>query len=287
MDFSGKVVKLIAIDSDIRQLKKAQNELVRKNDMINSSIKYAKTIQNAIFPSVDLINSYFRNFIIYRPKDIVSGDFYWFGEIQEESGNSFVAAVVDCTGHGVPGAFMSMIGSRILNEIVFEKKVSSPAHILDLLNQSIVKALRQGETDNQDGMDICLCKIKKTPRNSFEICFAGAKRDFVWISGETRKLDVLKADRISIGGTSKSKNHINFTEKKIELKSKDRIYLFSDGFADQNNKNREKFGVQSLYEILSNYESIEIQKEILEYALSTWQGSEIQRDDITFIGIEL
>ena len=123
-----------------------------QNKKINSSIQYAQNIQQAILPLENNIGKYFDHFIIYKPKDIVSGDFYWYTELE----NRVYLASVDCTGHGVPGAFMSMIGSRLLNEIVIEKEITDPAKILALLNSKIIEALRQNETENADGMDVCL-----------------------------------------------------------------------------------------------------------------------------------
>ncbi len=144
-----------------------------QNQKINASIQYAQNIQRAILPVKNQIKNLFESFIIYKPKDIVSGDFYWFAKLKDKA---FLAAV-DCTGHGVPGAFMSMIGNSLLNEIVLEKKVVEPAKILSLLNEKIVESLRQEETENNDGMDVCFISIDLKTK---EITFSGAKTTFIY-----------------------------------------------------------------------------------------------------------
>jgi len=144
---------------------------------IQGSIQYAQTIQHAILPLQSNMDKFLNHFLIYRPRDIVSGDFYWFAvqEAGTEHETIFVAAV-DCTGHGVPGAFMSLIGSTLLNETVRVKKIDHPASILEQLDEGVMKALKQDKTHNDDGMDVCLCRIERLDDGNYQILYAGAQR---------------------------------------------------------------------------------------------------------------
>ncbi len=218
-----QIVKIIAVESDIRKLKEYEIEILQKNEEINTqkdeleiktkllqehnenikaSIRYAQTIQSAILPLQKNIDEVFDNFIIYRPKDIVSGDFYWFNHYPKNNFNNETSlfAAVDCTGHGVPGAFMSMIASRLINEIVNERKITEPHKILTQLQEDISIALKQEQTDNQDGMDVCFCKIEKIEQQNYNIYFTGAKRPLFYLSQQDKLIHELKADRKSIGG---------------------------------------------------------------------------------------
>ena len=262
------------------QIEKQRDVLDLQNQKINSSIQYAQNIQRAILPVKNQLANLFESFIIYKPKDVVSGDFYWFTEID----NMAFLAAVDCTGHGVPGAFMSMIGNSLLNEIVLEKKEREPAKILSLLNEKVVDALRQKETDNSDGMDMCFISIElKTNK----ITFSGAKRPLFFYNTKTKELNEIKGNRISIGGVRKTtevfNNHI------IQAETGDIFYLSSDGLTDQNNLERKRFGSSKLKEIIINNISLPMQqqKEIIEDELNNFQKDEEQRDDITLIGIKI
>ncbi len=263
--------------------------LEKQNKEIKASIRYAKTIQQAILPGFNEIEKYFEPFIIYLPKDIVSGDFYWILAQETKNTTTVYFSVVDCTGHGVPGAFMSMIGSRLLDEIVNEKKINSPAEILGLLNKMIRTALRQEETDNNDGMDMALCKLETLPNNKHKLTFAGAKRPLYIIKNKENKLINHRGDRKSIGGYSLSKREITFTNYDIELEKGDMIYLFSDGIIDQNSPERKKFGRVRLEEAFVDCAKLEPveQKEIIEQRLKDYMQNEEQRDDITLVGIKI
>ena len=198
-------------------------------------------------------------------------------------------AVVDCTGHGVPGAFMSMIGNQLLNEIVNEKKIFEPHKILTQLNLGVIKALNQDTTNNNDGMDICLCSVAPNSNlTHYKITFAGAKRPLYYFKTQEKKLIKQTGSRMSIGGRSKN-SCINFTSKEIILQKNDLIYLTSDGYIDQNNKERKRFGTKHLENILNKITDRPLpeQKQVLEIELDKWQGTERQRDDITVIGIKI
>lgn len=261
------------------------------NEQVMSSIQYARTIQKAILPSSQKITEVFPdNFIIYRPKDVVSGDFYWFSQLRKEDTNlntdlTFLA-VVDCTGHGVPGAFMSIIGSTILNEIVNQKQLTDPAQILEQLDLGVKQAVEKSEGVNTAGMDVCLCLFEKMDgEQTMKVRFSGAKRDLIYVQSGTKKVEKLLADRRSVGSDSS----VPFTNQELILESGSFLYLTSDGYVDQNNEEREKLGSRKLKQLLSQSTSLASleQKILLESALDAHQKDSDQRDDITLIGIKL
>lgn len=260
------------------------------NEQMMSSIQYAQTIQNAILPSQERISKAFpENFIIYRPKDVVSGDFYWFTQIsREDSGlpnDLTLIALVDCTGHGVPGAFMSIIGSTLLNEIVNQKQLYDPAQILEQLDMGVKATIKNAKGINTAGMDACLCSIEKGVTGQVKILFSGAKRNLLYVKAGTQKVDMLLADRRSIGSDSTSP----FTTQELVLDSGSMVYLTSDGYADQNNKARDKLGSKKLSAIISKTSkcSPNEQKQVLEKTLDEHQEGSEQRDDISLIGMKL
>ncbi|MBX2843855.1 MAG: SpoIIE family protein phosphatase [Flammeovirgaceae bacterium] len=286
-----------------RKLKKRKNELTLfkskleltigdledNNLKITDSIRYAQTIQYAILPQEELMRKYFSDiFIIYRPKDIVSGDFYWFANAQNDSKNDVaLIAVVDCTGHGVPGAFMSLIGNTILNEIVDRKLSLDTDEILELLDKEIVSALKQDEKQNDDGMDICLCKLEKVDDNITKVNFTGAKRPLYYIISKDHSLKYLKGDNKMIGGLQKKKRQ--FTSESFFLQKGDMLYLSTDGYVDQNNKENLKIGKRKFADLLQEVVELPLneQKRVFEDKLDTHQNGQEQRDDITLIGIKI
>jgi len=280
------VLKIVRANKKINQQKLW---LEKQNKEIRASIRYAKTIQQAILPGDNELEKHFKSFIIYMPKDIVSGDFYWTSA--QENGKTITVyfAVVDCTGHGVPGAFMSMIGSRLLDEIVNEKMISSPAEILRLLNTMVRTALRQEETDNNDGMDLALCKLEIYPDSKRKLTFAGAKRPLYIIKNTANKLITHRGDRKSIGGYSLSKKEIKFTNFDIDMEKGDMVYVFSDGIIDQNSPDRKKFGRVRLEEALIDCAKLDPkeQKKVIEKRLIDYMQNEEQRDDITLAGLKI
>jgi serine phosphatase RsbU (regulator of sigma subunit) len=259
-----------------------------KNKDITDSINYAKLIQEAILPSKEIKYRIFpKSFILFQPRDIVSGDFYWFSE---KNGKRIIAAA-DCTGHGVPGAFMSMIGNSFLNEIVNEKGIIQPSEILNLLRANIIKSLNQSNAENvsgairqvQDGMDIALCMFDE---NNNTVEFSGANNP-VWIirNGELKEY---KGDKQPIGlysGEAKP-----FTNNTIKLEKGDSVYIFTDGFADQfGGKAGKKFKYKQLMELLISIQEKEMieQENILARTINEWKGDIEQVDDILVIGIKI
>ncbi len=282
---------LILIIRANKEIKKQKNTVDRQNKNIKASIRYAETIQQAILPDVSLIDQCFESFLIFRPKDIVSGDFYWLsksGSYKSDKGSFFIA-VIDCTGHGVPGAFMSMIGNSLLNEMVNERKIQNPDEILELLNKDIRKSLRQDQTDNNDGMDLILCRFDKLNSDGMKLTFAGAKRPLYIIHKDNPELIKLKGDRKSIGGIEDAKDKVRFKNHEVHLKKGDCLYLSTDGIIDQNGPDRRRFGSSRLESLLSDcYKlSIKEQEEVINKELSNFMQSEEQRDDITLLGLRI
>ena len=257
-----------------------QNILLEdRNKYITDSINYAKRIQTAILPDEKAIRECFPNsFLIYHPKDIVSGDFYWISKVGEKC----MIAVVDCTGHGVPGAFMSMIGNTLLNKIVIEKGVTDPAEVLNLLDQGVIDELHKEQSGASfDGMDIGLCMVDY---NNKLMQYAGAYRTLFYF--QNNELKQIKGDKKSIG---EKKKELKFALNEITLTDDLVIYVTSDGFIDQHNIDGQKYGSKRLREKLSKIYSLDFrkQKEILEAELENHRGTQVQRDDITFLGIKI
>ena len=259
----------------------------KKNQDITSSITYAKRIQDAMLPSLEEIKSIFpHSFVLFKPKDIVSGDFYYFKRVNQK----VIIGAIDCTGHGVPGAFMSLIGNDLLNEIVETKSVTTASHVLDKLDEGVVKALRQTDTQVRDGMDAAIC-VYDLETHILE--YAGAKNPLVYI--ENGELKVIKADRQSIGG-SLVKNQFNkkpFTTHTLDLKENQYtgFYLFTDGFQDQfGGEDNKKFTTKRLRKMLLEASQLPFseQKQYLKTTLQDWtkNNRHQQIDDILIFGFK-
>jgi len=272
-----------------------QNKMVNfQNELITGSIRYAKTIQQSILPPQQVIDNYFENFLIYMPRNIVSGDFYWFYKVEHENGNELLFfATVDCTGHGVPGAFMSLISSRLLNEIVKENHIYQPCKILDALDKEIRISLNQDSTDNTDGLDIALCRIEKNKseniiQTDYNLTFSGAKIPLFYYKFNDKLLNKYPSSKKHIGGVKVRNNDFVFSDFSINVSKNDVIYLCSDGYIDQNNKDRKRFGTHQLLELFNKCAEFSMaqQKNIIESALMKYQENQEQRDDITIWGIK-
>ncbi|NOZ34926.1 MAG: tetratricopeptide repeat protein [Chlorobi bacterium] len=291
-DLKGNIQSIIIVDTDItdkvqtgRLLEMKNYELEKQKEEINSSLRYAKTIQNAILPRTGNMRQKNDFFIIYLPKDIVSGDFYWFTAKENPAYTYY--AVVDCTGHGVPGAFMSMIGERLLNYLITEKNIHLPSEILEQMNVSVKIALKQKISGNKDGMDMSLIRLEKTINNKISIIFSGAKQSVFFYSKAKNTITKIRGDIKTIGGYFDE--DMPFTNKKITAETGDIIYLLSDGIIDQNAPDRKKIGTagfQKIIEEIKEY-TLEEQKNILLEKLKNHMGKMHQRDDITILGIKI
>ncbi len=253
-----------------------------KNKDISDSINYAKKIQDAILPNISDIKKVFpESFILSIPKDVVSGDFYWFAQSQHLK----LFVVADCTGHGVPGAFMSMIGNTLLNHIVIERKIFSPNIILNELRKEIISVLKQGEdSQNKDGMDISLICFN-TQTNVLELACANNP---IWILKNDGTLIEIKPDKQPIGYVSS--NQTDFTLQTITLQKGDMIYQFTDGYADQfGGLKGKKYKYNQLKETLAEISNtpIELHSEILNKKFTDWKGNLEQIDDVLVTGIRV
>lgn len=275
-------LKNLEIERSNLQIARQRDEIEAQKNYLLDSIGYAEQIQKAILPTHTTLESLFNDhFIFYQPKDIVSGDFYWVQEVNE----LVVVAVADCTGHGVPGALMAMIGDSLLKQIVLGQQFTQPAVILEELHIGVQKALSQHRTGaiSRDGMDIALCVIDRVSRR---LSFAGARRPLYW-AGSDHLLKEVKGDRMGIGG--KQRVQRTFTEHSVEFDGVLTLYLASDGFADQNDPQGKKYGSRRLKEFLAAQITLSMNDQLQKVSqeLSGHQQNETQRDDITILGLRL
>lgn len=279
--------KIIKYQNDLIEIHRnlvthQRDKITSQAEKITDSIRYASLIQSAILPPNDTLEEYITDFfILFQPSDIVSGDFFW---INEKNENIFIS-VADCTGHGVPGALMSMLGVALLNEIIIKNEITKPDEILNQLRENVMNSLHQtgkpGEA--KDGMDIALCVINKK-RNTIE--FAGAFNPlYISRSGEIIEI---KGDRMPIG--IHLNEHTPFTKHEAKIRKSDILYLFSDGYLDQfGGENGKKFSATQFKKLLANIynEPMGKQKEILDKTINDWMDNEDQIDDILVMGIKI
>jgi serine phosphatase RsbU (regulator of sigma subunit)/CheY-like chemotaxis protein len=266
----------------------SQKQIIEeKNKDVMDSLLYARRIQTALLPDIHLLKTYFpESFVFYQPKDIVSGDFYWFTKVDRY----FFLAAVDCTGHGVPGAFMSVLGSTQLNEIVNLEKILDTGEILKELNRRFMLHLcssKDNQTQIQDGMEMAICRIDLEEK---KLQYSGANRPMVFI----RNLEVEEfiPDKVPIGfsiGKNNAESH-TFTVLEKQLQERDALYIFTDGFTDQfGGEKGKKLNKRSFIEILAalHLESAEDQVASLNTFISDWKKDRVQTDDILVIGITI
>ncbi len=260
-----------------------QNEKISElYEEVTDSIKYAKGLQEAILPPDEFVKREMPDsFVLYKPKDIVSGDFYWI----EKKGTKIYFAAVDCTGHGVPGAFMSIVGYNALNEAL--RTNDEPGKILDALNKGISKTLHNnamGSTTTKDGMDLALCCYDSKTK---ELQYAGAYNPLYLIRNGV--VNQVKADKFAIGGYYEDSSK-KYTNHVIQLQEKDYIYVFSDGYADQfGGPKGKKFMYKRFrdYLLTLNGKSMKSQKDFLNNTIEQWKGPLEQIDDILVIGMHI
>jgi serine phosphatase RsbU (regulator of sigma subunit) len=266
-----------------RQIMLQKEELTLKNKSITDSINYAKRIQTAMLPPYRLFKSVFpSSFVLYMPKDIVSGDFYWINKM----GDKIFVAAVDCTGHGVPGAFMSIIGFELFRKITNIEGLSRPSDILNRLNEDFHVIFK--DVDNvvlRDGMDVAFCSIDK---KNMILEFSGAFNPLYLI--RENKITEIKGDRFAIGLDETNFKDQTFKNHLIPIQQGDIIYIFSDGFADQfGGPDGKKYKYRRFRHLLLNLHRLPMDKqhEILENNVLEWRGMQEQVDDILVIGIKI
>ncbi|SFF29405.1 tetratricopeptide repeat protein [Thermoflexibacter ruber] len=272
--------------SNQRNLIEHQNhDLKERNSQISKSIEAALYIQQGILPNKQKLDSLLGsdNFVIFHPRNIVSGDFYWIGQLE----NRIVLAVGDCTGHGVPGAFMSIIGSTLLDRIVRLKKICDPSLILTNLDQELKTILRKEREQSDNGMDVGIICLEKNDIEWKRVIFSGAKIPFRFIRKGNREVEQIQAVNRSIGFVSKKEK--DFINHEIYLEKGSQIYLSSDGYADQDNVRHERLGTNRFLNLISECAErpMYLQQTYLEDSLQIYQGNAPQRDDIVVVGLKL
>jgi serine phosphatase RsbU (regulator of sigma subunit) len=283
---------LVLVSYSLIKKKKINRVLNEQNEEINeqrtkilSSINYAKKIQNSILLPEEQIQKFLPNsFVYFKPKDIVSGDFYWFSKL----GSRYIIATIDCTGHGVPGAFMSLIANSKLNKVVNEKGIHDPGKILTEVHKEIISSLNQEAHKNnaQDGMDMSLCIIDPT---NMKIQFAGAQNPIYLVKDQQAK--EIKGDGFSIGG-SFFINHSSsdFTTKEISYEEGTYLYMFTDGYIDQfGGEDNKKMNKKRFKELLlhTSHNGLTNAKTHIENTFHQWRGLNPQIDDVLIIGTKL
>jgi len=260
--------------------RKVSEDTIREQYLkIQDSIVYAKRIQSAILPPLKLVKEYLKeSFILYKPKDIIAGDFYWM----EQKVDLMLFAVADCTGHGVPGALVSVVCSNGLNRSVREFGLTDPGLILDKTREIVLQEFEKSEEEVKDGMDIALCSF-----NGSKLQYAGAYNPLWIIRRDSEEIEEIKANRQPIGNYDEPRP---FTTHVVDLNKGDTIYLFSDGIVDQfGGVNRKKFKVPNFKKLLLSIQdkSMEHQKQTVDDTIENWRGESEQIDDICLIGMRI
>ena len=270
----------VSIEKERQHIQTLKNEIEAQHRAVTSSIQYAKLIQNAVLPSAEILKESFEDvFLFWRPRDIVSGDYYWM----KRSGDTVIFTVADCTGHGVPGAFMSMLGVAFLNEICVEfNDDTHPAQILEQMRNKVITTLRQTNDplEQKDGMDMGLCILNLA---TMKMQFAGANNGMYHVRGTT--LTEYKAVKNPIAIYPKI---LPFVNHDVDIQHGDYVYMYSDGYADQFGDDNRKFTSRRLRELLVSINSqtkvASEQAKLLEKNLAEWRGTMEQMDDILIGG---
>jgi serine phosphatase RsbU (regulator of sigma subunit) len=280
----------VAVKMRTEELSVANTKLTHTLNDITDSINYAKRLQTAILPTKDILDSLFpKSFILFKPRDIVSGDFYWSANLSFEERKVKYAVVADCTGHGVPGAFMSMIGADKLNNIIIEKRVMDVSEIVSALNKSVKVAMRQNDHDSQtkDGMDLSVISIQELNNGKAQLNYVGSNRP-LWIIKRDGSFEEIKPNKMSIGGYTETDYKFQSHTRTLEIG--DRLFMFTDGFPDQfGGATSKKFMSKQLRGLLMSHRSLNIKDvgDNLNQAFIAWQGNEDQVDDVLVWGIEI
>ncbi len=293
------------LEEQNKEILDQQTIIEKKNKNITNSINYAKRIQKAMLPPKENLAYYLpESFIFFKPRDIVSGDFFYFSALDTQSNllrapimggkmggdehkqvNQFVLSAIDCTGHGVPGAFMSTIGFNLIGEII-ATGIREPDQILNYLHQGVKNLLKQDKTDNRDGMDMTLCTIDKDKK---ELKFAGAKNPLVYF--QNNEIHEIRGDLFPIGGIERKGKQRQFTSHKLQIDQPTTCYIFSDGFQDQiGGEKGKKYMSRNFKNLLHSIHTkpFDEQKDLLDQELTSWMGEKYnQIDDIIVIGFKI
>lgn len=282
-----------ALENKSGALEGAYNEIEKKNDSIMASISYAKRIQVALLPDQTEFDAAFsENFIYYKPKDVISGDFYYYATIPATlngEGEKKVIAVADCTGHGVPGAFMSVLGVQSLNKII-QSGIYSPDQVLSALNKEIREVLKQQVNEVRDGMDIVLCVIDKKQQT---LTYSGAINPLYYVQEDENGIPQfieIKATKRAIGGFQREEGERLFEKHSIDISKPTTFYLSTDGYRDQfGGEDNRKFMARRFKELLFHIHAkpIKAQQQILSEVITSWLGKNSQIDDMLVIGLKL
>jgi serine phosphatase RsbU (regulator of sigma subunit) len=269
------------VDERTKELQIKNEQITVKNKEITDNVNYARRIQAAILPEVSVIQETFpESFVLYLPKDIVSGDFFSFFR----NGNNAILISADCTGHGVTGAFLSVVGNSLLRQIINERKINDPGLILDNLHEEMISALNQRNNESTDGMDVAICSMD-LKRNILK--FAGANRP-LWIIRNS-ELTVYNPNKFPVGGLQITHEE-NFLSHEIQLQPNDSVYIFSDGYADQfGGDSGKKLMTKKFKEMLVSAQHLGMkeQREYLFDYLESWKGQHEQVDDVLVIGVKV
>lgn len=281
---NGVLKEFLLTETDVTEIKKENLAERTVKTQIEGNLRNASDIQQILMPKKAEISKYFDNFIIYRPKDYVSGDFYWFGKI----GKSFIFALGDCIGHGLSSSLLSVLSMKTLEDIILKDQISDPKEILTAMEASICKSLRQNTSGNRDGLDLTVCKI--TPgQGGAAITVSGAKSYFFYHS--QGKTVMLRGSRKSVGGCFMQSENTEFADVTLTLQKGDCIYFSSDGIIDQNNPARKPLGRLRFSEMIDaaakSAVAMDVQKEMIVGEFEKFCNGEIQRDDICVAGIKI
>lgn len=269
------------VDERTKELQIKNEEITIKNREITDNVNYAKRIQSAILPDLETIySSLNKSFVLYLPKDIVSGDFYSFFRHDDTA----IIIAADCTGHGVTGAFLSVVGNSLFTQIINERKITDPGKILDCLHEEMINTLNQRNSESTDGMDVSICSLDI---KSNKLKYAGANRP-LWIIRNNEIL-IYSPNKFPIGGLQITHEE-NFMTHEIQLLENDTFYIFSDGYADQfGGENVKKLMTKKFKEILLSIQDLSMteQRKFLEKYLENWMGKNEQVDDVLVIGVRI
>ena len=267
------------------ELENGYKKIEVQNSAITNSLHYAQQMQQSILPLDESVTQYFNYFAIYMPKDIVSGDFYWFEPLPD---GSLIYVVADCTGHGVPGAFMSLIGYNLLNEIIVIQGITEPKQIFENLSQGLINVLKQERNQNYDGMEVRLCRFVPN-EDDYNVTFCGTGSSIFYYNSKTDEMERIKGVHRHLGLTDETVTNNDFEEHQFVFHKGDKLFMITDGLVDQNNPQRKRFGTERFMKFITEHrtEQVEVVGKNLKSLLDAFMDGQPQRDDITVVGLSI